>query len=115
MLAESKLADHWPFGEIKAFSARLLNSLIGSGIVVRMAVRGGTDVYVGKGLGVDLGSEVGLGVQVGGTEKEAEDVSVSTRSNETLNVRFPHADTSVSSNNGMIFAPMVIFPLHPDL
>ena len=78
--------------------------------------RGGTDVYVGKGVGVDLGEKVGLGVQVGGKESEEEDVvSVSIRSIETLNVRFVHADTSTSSNNGITLTPVVIFPLDPYL
>ena len=80
-------------------------------MVGRTEARGGTGVYVGKGVGVDLGDKVGLGVQVGGKESEEEGVSVSIRSSETLNVRFAHADTSTSSNKGMILAPVVIFPL----
>ena len=73
-------------------------------------------MYVGKGVGVDLGNDVGLGVQVGGNKSEEEHgVSVSIRSMETLNVRFAHADRRVSSSRGMILAPVVIFPLHPDL
>ena len=70
-------------------------------------------MYVGKGVGVDRGEDVGLGVQVGGNESEEEEegVSVSIRSNDTLKVRFEHADRSVSSNNGMILALVVIFPL----
>jgi hypothetical protein len=112
------LADHWPFGDNRTFSDRLPNSLIGPGFVGRTGVNGGTDVYVGKGVGVDFTCRVGLGVQVGGKEREeAKGVSVSIRSNETLNVLFPHADTSVSSSNEMIFifAPIVIFVLRPDL
>ena len=50
---------------------------------------------------MDLGGKVGLGVQVGGKESEDEGVSVSIRSRETLNVRFAHADTSVSSSSEM--------------
>ena len=58
-------------------------------MVGRTVARGGTDVYVGKGVAVDLGEKVGLGVQVGGKESEEEEaVSVSIRSIETLNVRF---------------------------
>jgi hypothetical protein len=73
-------------------------------------------VYVGKGVGVDLGDVVGLGVQVGGKVSAEEDVvSVSIRSIETLNVRFAHADTSASSKSGMILTPVVIFPLCPYL
>ena len=68
MLAESKLADHSPLGDSKVFSDRLPNSSIGSGIVGRTGVRGGTDVYVGKAVGVEMGSKVGLGVQVRGEE-----------------------------------------------
>jgi hypothetical protein len=85
---------------------------MGSEMVGRTDARGGTDVYVGKGVGVDLGDEVGLGVQVGGKESEEEEVvSVSIRSIETLNVRFAHAETSASSKNGRILAAVVIFPL----
>jgi hypothetical protein len=68
-------------------------------------------VYVGKGVGVDLGEEVGLGVQVGGKESKEEGVSVSIRSMETLNVRLLQADTSRNNNNGMILDPVGIFPL----
>lgn len=69
-------------------------------------------MYVGKGVGVDLGEEVGLGVQVGGKEsEEVEGVSVSIRSMETLNVRLLQADTSRNNNNGMILDPVGIFPL----
>jgi hypothetical protein len=68
---------------------------------------------VGKGVGVDLGAEVGLGVQVGGKESKEEGVSVSIRSNDTLKVRLEHAERSVSSNNEMILAPGGIFPLDP--
>lgn len=81
-------------------------------MVGRTEARGGTDVYVGKGVAVDRGEKVGLGVQVGGKESEEEEVvSVSIRSIETLNVRFAHAETSASSRNGIILAPVVIFPL----
>ena len=69
-------------------------------------------MYVGKGVGVDLGEDVGLGVQVGGNESEEEEgVSVSIRSMLTLNVRLLQADTSRSSNNGMVLVPAFIFPL----
>jgi len=114
MLAESKLADHSPLGDSKVFTDRLPNSSIGSGFVGRTEGRGGIDVYVGKGVVVDWGSKIGLGVRVEGKERD-EDVAVSIHSNDTLNVRPPHADRTTSSNNEITLAPVRIFPIHPVL